>query len=32
LHLVDEHKILYTAGHNITVYSTDEKIQHFLNG
>ena len=32
LHLVDEHKILYTAGHNIVVYSTDEKIQHFLNG
>lgn len=30
LHLIDEHKLLYTAGHNIVVYSTDEKNQYFL--
>ena len=32
LHLIDEHKLLYTAGHNIVVYSTDEKNQYFLQG
>lgn len=32
LHLVDENKLLYTAGHNIVVYSTDEKNQYFLQG
>jgi len=30
--MVDEHKILYTAGHNIVVYSTEEKNQYFLQG
>jgi hypothetical protein len=30
LHLIDEQKLLYTAGHNVVVYSTDEKNQHFL--
>ena len=32
LYMVDEHKILYTAGHNIVVYSTEEKNQYFLQG
>ena len=32
LYLVDEHKILYTAGHNVVVYSTEEKNQYFLAG
>ena len=32
LHLVDEHKLLYTAGHNVVVYSMDEKNQYFLQG
>lgn len=32
LYLIDEHKLLYTAGHNIVVYSTDEKQQYFLQG
>lgn len=25
LHFVDEHKLLYVAGHNAVVYSTDDK-------
>lgn len=32
MYMVDEHKILYTAGHNIVVYSTEEKNQYFLQG
>jgi hypothetical protein len=32
LHLIEEHKLLYTAGHNVVVYSTDEKNQYFLPG
>ena len=32
LHRVDEHKLLYVAGHNACVYSTDEKNQYFLEG
>ena len=32
LHLVDEHKLLYTSGHNIVVYSNEEKNQYFLQG
>jgi len=32
LHLIEEHKLLYTAGHNVVVYSTDEKNQYFLAG
>ena len=31
-YLIDEHKLLYTAGHNVVVYSTDEKNQYFLPG
>ena len=23
LHLIDEHKLLYVAGHNVVVYSTE---------
>jgi len=25
LYLIDEQKLLYTSGHNVVVYSTDEK-------
>ena len=32
LHLIEEHKLLYVAGHNVVVYSTDEKNQYFLPG
>ena len=32
LYLIDETKLLYTAGHNVVVYSTDEKNQYFLQG
>ena len=32
LHFIDEHKLLYVAGHNVVVYSTDEKNQYFLQG
>ena len=32
LHFIDEHKLLYVAGHNFVVYSTDEKNQYFLQG
>ena len=32
LHCVDEHKLLYVAGHNAVVYSTDEGSQYFLEG
>jgi hypothetical protein len=32
LHMIDEHKLLYVAGHNVVVYSTDEKNQYFLEG
>lgn len=32
LMLIDEQKLLYTSGHNIVVYSTDEKNQYFLQG
>lgn len=32
LHLVDEQKLLYVAGHNVVVYSIDEKTQYFLQG
>jgi hypothetical protein len=32
--LIDEHKLLYVAGHNVIVYSTEpnESNQHFLQG
>ena len=30
--MIDEHKLLYVAGHNVVVYSTDEKNQYFLEG
>jgi hypothetical protein len=32
LHLIDEHKLLYVAGHNVVVYSTEpnESNQYFL--
>ena len=29
---MNDHKLLYTAGHNIIIYSTDEKNQVFLAG
>lgn len=32
LHCIDEHKLLYVAGHNAVVYSTDENNQYFLEG
>jgi hypothetical protein len=32
LYRVDEHKLMYVAGHNVCVYSTDEKNQYFLEG
>lgn len=32
LHCIDEHKLLYVAGHNAVVYSTDEANQYFLSG
>jgi hypothetical protein len=32
LHLIEEQKLLYSAGHNMVVYSTDEKNQYFLSG
>lgn len=32
LHIVDEKKLLYVAGHNVIIYNIDEKSQHFISG
>jgi hypothetical protein len=32
LYLFDDHKLLYSAGHNIVVYNLEDKSQFFLSG
>ena len=32
VHLIDNHKLLYTAGHNIVIYNLEDKTQDFLPG
>lgn len=32
IHIVDEHRILYVAGNNVVVYSTEEQTQYFIRG
>ena len=32
LHIVEEKKLIYVAGHNIIIYNTDEQTQYFIPG
>ena len=32
LHMVEEKKLIYVAGHNIIIYNTDEGTQYFVPG
>ena len=32
LYLLEDNKLVYTAGHNVVVYSTDDKSQFFYSG
>ena len=32
LHVVEEKKLIYVAGHNIVIYNTDEQTQSFIPG
>ena len=32
LYLLEDHRILYSAGHNIVLYNTEDKSQYFLPG
>lgn len=32
IHMVDDKKVLYVAGHNVVVYTLDEKSQTFIPG
>jgi len=32
VHFINDHKLLYPAGHNVVVYNTDEKQQTYISG
>ena len=32
LYLLEDHRLMYTAGHNIVVYNVEDKSQYFLSG
>lgn len=32
LYLIEDHRLMYTAGHNIVIYNVEEKSQVFLQG